>query len=123
MLTLGDNFDSDRYPVIDSNSGGDLDGLISNIRRGIKIAKKAERNTGRQVTIVAGHGPAQPLDDLKEYLDMLKGSRAVIEEGINMGKTLETLLAEGLPQYTPKFAWFIVPESRWIVTLWNEILK
>jgi hypothetical protein len=41
--------------------------------------------------VIPGHGPLATVDDLKNYIAMLKETTAIVEQGIKGGKTLEQL--------------------------------
>jgi len=50
---------------VDLGSGGSVEGLISNIENVVNTVEA-------DVKIIPGHGQLSTVDDLKNYLDMLK---------------------------------------------------
>src|SRR5688572_11954382 len=60
VVHMGDNFFAGRFPFVDLESGGSVEGLIKNI--GEVIAKLPAG-----VRIIPGHGPISSADDLKTY--------------------------------------------------------
>ena len=60
MVHLGDDFFSGRFPFVDLESGGSVEGLTKNIGELItKIPAGAK--------LIPGHGPISTVDDLKAY--------------------------------------------------------
>ena len=49
VIHMGDNFFAGRYPYLDLNSGGDIDGLITNVGMALQIVDDATK-------IIPGHG-------------------------------------------------------------------
>ncbi|MBW8810344.1 MAG: MBL fold metallo-hydrolase, partial [Lysobacter sp.] len=64
VLHMGDCFFNGLYPIIDTGTGGSVDGLIAALDRGLALSDARTR-------IVAGHGPVGDRRDLKKARDML----------------------------------------------------
>jgi cyclase len=90
VVHMGDDFFSGRFPFVDLESGGSVEGLIKNIS---DIIGKLPAN----VKLIPGHGPISNLDDLKLYHRMLVETTDVVRKGMASGKTLEQIKKEGLP--------------------------
>ncbi|NJB35975.1 MBL fold metallo-hydrolase [Croceivirga sp. JEA036] len=82
VLHMGDNFFSGRYPYIDINSGGDIDGLIANVTMALGMVDSTTK-------IIPGHGPVSNIEDLESYKHVLLTLRKRIVDARNSGKSLE----------------------------------
>ncbi len=82
----GDVFNNAGYPYIDSDNGGDLDGTIA-------FSEAILREIRRDTVVIPGHGPVGTYDDLVAYIAMLKGVRAKLAALVDMGATLEQVMA------------------------------
>ena len=72
VVHLGDDFFAGRFPFVDLESGGSVEGLIRNIGEIIgKIPEGAK--------LIPGHGPISTIDDLKSYHRMLQQTTDVIQ--------------------------------------------
>lgn len=89
ILQMGDNFFSGRYPFIDLNSGGDIDGLIANITMAASLVDEDTK-------IIPGHGQVSNKSDLEAYLKILVELRKRVVNARNSGNTLEATQKLGL---------------------------
>ena len=90
VVHLGDDFFAGRFPFVDLESGGTVEGLIRNIGEIItKIPAGAK--------LIPGHGPISTIDDLKNYHRMLQQTTEIVRQKIAAGKTLDQIKSEGLP--------------------------
>jgi glyoxylase-like metal-dependent hydrolase (beta-lactamase superfamily II) len=89
VIHMGDNFFSGRYPYIDLNSGGDIDGLISNISMALAIVDDGTK-------IIPGHGAVSSKADLESYKSVLVTLRARVKKARDEGKSLEETQKLGL---------------------------
>lgn len=89
VIHMGDNFFVGRYPYIDLNSGGDIDGLISNVTMALGLV---DDNT----KIIPGHGKVAGKSDLKDYLDVLVELRKRVVKARAAGSSLEATQKLGL---------------------------
>jgi glyoxylase-like metal-dependent hydrolase (beta-lactamase superfamily II) len=78
VIHMGDTFVPGCYPFIDVDSGGDIDGLIAGGYRTLSIADE-------DTVIIPGHGPLSDVDDLAEWLDLLKATRMNMQSAIDQG--------------------------------------
>lgn len=87
VVHLGDDFVTYGFPFIDLSSGGGVEGMIAALEKVIPQLPP-------DVKVIPGHGPVSNLDDVRRYIDMLKGTTAAVRQGIKQGKTLEQLKQE-----------------------------
>jgi len=86
IVHMGDVFNNSGYPFIDSDNGGDLNGMIAFCE-----AVLAEIN--QDTVVVPGHGPVAAYEDLAEYIVMLTEIRDRMVALIATGATLEEVIA------------------------------
>lgn len=83
---MGDTFFQGGYPLIDVASGGSIDGFIA-------AAESVLPRTNASTKIIPGHGNLATPDDLRAYLEMLKGVRARIQALIDQGRSEDEVVA------------------------------
>ncbi|WP_262693487.1 MBL fold metallo-hydrolase [Kordiimonas aquimaris] len=86
VLHMGDTFFVGRFPFIDVDSGGTIDGVIGSTKTAIAIA---DDNT----QVIPGHGPVTDREGLRAYLKMLEDSRDRVAKLKADGKTLDEIRA------------------------------
>lgn len=89
VIHMGDNFFSGRYPYIDLDSGGDIDGLISNTTMALELIDE-------ETKIIPGHGSVSSKAELKEYTEILSILRERIIAARSAGKSLEEVQKMGI---------------------------
>ena len=114
VVHMGDDFFVERFPFVDLNSGGNVEGLIKNIEQIIAQLPP-------DVKIIPGHGPLSTLDDLKKYHRMLVETTASVRQAITAGKTLDELKKQGLPEEWKSWGAGFVPTDRWIETIHQSL--
>ncbi|WP_298778876.1 MBL fold metallo-hydrolase [uncultured Polaribacter sp.] len=82
VLHVGDSYFQGRFPYIDLDSGGSIDGYIEGIKKMIMLINKDTK-------VIPGHGDISNKAELKTYLAMLKAIRSNIQKEIDKGKRLE----------------------------------
>ena len=114
VVHLGDDFFAGRFPFVDLESGGTVEGLTRNIGELIeKIPAGAK--------LIPGHGPISTLDDLKSYHRMLQQTTEIVRQKIAAGKTVDQIKTEGLPaEWEPWGAGFIKTD-RWVETIYKSL--
>ena len=86
VLHMGDCFFNGLYPIIDTGTGGTVDGLIAALERGLALADGDTR-------VVAGHGPPGDRTHLKAARDMLVEVRGRVARLKRAGQRREQVLA------------------------------
>jgi len=119
VLHTGDTYMKDRYPFVDTGSGGTQAGFIAAIRRALEIAKPTTK-------VIPGHGELATRADLEAALAMHEGARAAVDAQVKAGKTLEqTVAAKPLAQWTPRFggAGSFISDDAYVTVIYNELKK
>ena len=107
VVHMGDLFFSGRFPYVDLNNGGDVEGLIRHLEQLLTELPP-------DVKLIPGHGPLSDIDDLKTYHQTLVETRDLIRDQIEAGKSLEEIKAAGLPQKWRSWGAGFISTGRWI---------
>ncbi len=117
VIHMGDTFFNGFYPIIDLESGGSIDGMIS-------ASARVLPRIGTDTKVIPGHGPATDKATLQKYHDMLVGVRAAVAKLVAEKQTLEQTVA-AKPTAPWDEAWgkgFVKPEV-FTTVLYTELSK
>jgi glyoxylase-like metal-dependent hydrolase (beta-lactamase superfamily II) len=92
VLVTGDTFDTTRYPVIDSASGGGIDGFVEAMNAMLDITVPKYLQEGGTY-VVPGHGRIGDEADLVEYRDTVLIIRDRIRSMAERGMSLREVMA------------------------------
>jgi glyoxylase-like metal-dependent hydrolase (beta-lactamase superfamily II) len=92
VVSTGDIFTPERYPIIDTTRGGNVQGLIDGLNLIIDLTIPAEKQEGGTM-VIPGHGRLCDEADVVEYRDMLTIVRDRFQDMINKGMTIEQVKA------------------------------
>jgi cyclase len=92
VLSTGDIFTPEVYPIIDLANGGSAQGIIDALNHIIEIAVPAKYQEGGTY-IIPGHGRLCEEADVVEYRDMVTIIRDRMEDMIKQGMTLQQVKA------------------------------
>lgn len=107
VIHMGDQYIANGFPFIDYESGGDVEGFAKNI-----AAVLAQLPPDAKV--IPGHGPLSTRDDLKAYHRMLVETMTSVRQGVEAGKSLDTIKTEGLPDEWKPFSRGFITTDKWI---------
>jgi glyoxylase-like metal-dependent hydrolase (beta-lactamase superfamily II) len=113
VVHLGDHFFKDRFPFVDLNSGGSVDGMIANIETVLSTIKDDTR-------VIPGHGSLATKTDLQIYLVMLKTTSDLVKNAIGNGDSLDTISVKGLGSQWESWGSGFINEERWLQTLYRS---
>lgn len=114
VVHLGDNFFAGRFPFVDLDSGGSVEGLIKNIGDIIgRIPADAK--------LIPGHGPLSTIDDLKTYHRMLQQTTEIVRQKIAAGKTMDQVKSEGLPAEWQSWGTGFIKTELWVETIYRSL--
>lgn len=113
VFHMGDLFNHPRFPFVDLNSGGSVDGYIAAVGAALtRIPLDAK--------IIPGHGPLATRDELAAYhqaiVDTVKLVRAKIAKGSNIGDILRSGVLD--PWAERGEGW--ITTERWVQTIFND---
>ena len=86
VFHMGDTFFNGRYPFIDIDFGGNVDGVIAAADRVLSMSQPTTK-------ILPGHGEIGTPEDLRRYRDMLSTVRDRVQSMIDEGKTIDEVVA------------------------------
>ncbi len=86
VFHMGDIFFNGRYPFIDVDSGGNVNGMIAAAERVLSLATSDTK-------IIPGHGALADPDDLRAYRDMLIAVRDKVQTMVNDGRSVDEIVA------------------------------
>ncbi|UCF69632.1 MAG: MBL fold metallo-hydrolase [Acidobacteriota bacterium] len=114
VVHMGDLFFSGRFPFIDLESGGSVEGLIHAVESVLaRIPADAK--------LIPGHGPLSKPSDLEAYHEMLISTSALVRQQIASGKSLEEIQQLGLGERWQSWSWQFIDEQRFIETLYRGL--
>jgi cyclase len=114
VIHMGDHFFAGRFPFVDMDSGGTVEGFTKNV--GDVIAKLPAG-----VKIIPGHGPLSTADDLKSFHRMLIETTDIVRNKMKAGKTLAVIKTEGLPEEWKSWGTGFIKTDIWIETIHRSL--
>jgi cyclase len=103
VISAGDIFVTNRYPIIDLARGGNIQGVIAGLNKIIEIAIPADEQEGGTM-VIPGHGRLCDVADVVFYQEMVTIIRDRIQDMIKKGMTLEQVKeAKPTRDYDPRY--------------------
>ncbi len=116
VVHLGDDFFAGRFPFVDIDSNGSVQGLINNLETLI-------RQIPADAKLIPGHGPVSTLEDLKTYQRTLVETSALIQAEMKKGKSVEDIKKVGLPEKYKEWGSGFIKTDFWIETVYRSYSK
>ena len=116
VVHMGDLFFSGRFPYVDLDSGGDVEGLIKHV-------EELLTELPSDVKLIPGHGPLSDIDDLKTYHQTLVETTDLIRDQTGAGKSLDEIKAAGLPKKWRSWGSGFISTERWIEIVYRSLTK
>ncbi len=116
VVHFGDTFFFGRFPFVDIDSGGSVQGLINNI--GSLIQK-----VPADAKLIPGHGPLATHADLKNYHAILVETSKIVTDAMKAGKSLEEIQKAGLPEKFKEAGSGFIKNDAWIATIHRSYSK
>ena len=107
VVHMGDHFFAGRFPFVDLDSGGNVEGFTKNVA---DVLTKLPAG----VKIIPGHGPLSTPDDLKLFHRMLIETTDIVRKKMVAGKTLAEMKSEGLPAEWTSWGTGFIKTDMWI---------
>lgn len=86
VVHMGDTFFRDRFPFIDTATGGSIDGMIAASGTALAVMDS-------ETQVIPGHGSLSDREDLRRYRDALKTMRDAVADLMEQGRSLEQIVA------------------------------
>jgi len=116
VVHLGDDFFVGRFPFVDLDSGGSVQGMINNVAALI-------RQIPPDAKLIPGHGPLATLDDLKTYHQTLVDTSNLIQAEMKKGKTVDEIKKAGLPEKYKEWGSGFIKTDVWIDIVYRSYSK
>jgi cyclase len=87
VIHMGDMFFYGMFPGVYREGGGDIRHLVVNLEHIISTIPANAK-------VIPGHGDLATVDDLRNYIVMLKETIAIVENGIRNGNTADQMVKE-----------------------------
>jgi glyoxylase-like metal-dependent hydrolase (beta-lactamase superfamily II) len=116
VVHLGDDFFADKFPFVDLDNGGSVQGLIANIGRLIK-------EIPADAKIIPGHGGISTIDDLKDFHQMLIETSNAVQKSVKKKRSLEEVKKLGLPEKYKDWGTGFIKTDFWLETLYKSYAK
>lgn len=116
VVHLGDDFFVGRFPYVDIDSGGSVQGLINNIGSLLGTIPTDTK-------LIPGHGPVATIGDLKAYHAMLIESTMIVQDAMKAGKSLDEIKKAGLPEKFKEAGSGFIKTDLWIEIVYNSYSK
>lgn len=119
VLHTGDNYFHKRYPYIDVNSGGSIDGYINAVKRALMVIDE-------ETKIIPGHGDVSNKAEYKSFLEMLKTLRSNVQAEIDNGKTEEDVASNNniTKQYDDlSYSWNFINSEKIRRAIYKSLVK
>jgi glyoxylase-like metal-dependent hydrolase (beta-lactamase superfamily II) len=107
VVHLGDDFFVGRFPFVDIDSGGSVQGLINNVASLIA-------SLPADAKVIPGHGPLATLEDLKSYQQILVDTSKIVQGAMKAGKTLDEIKKAGLPEKYKEAGSGFIKTDNWL---------
>ncbi|HYO67583.1 MAG TPA: MBL fold metallo-hydrolase [Archangium sp.] len=114
VLHLGDLFTGDKYPFIDLESGGSVEGYLRNVERVLQTLPAG-------VKIIPGHGAVSGRQELETFAQMLRDTVELVKGKLAAGKTLEQVKAEGMPEKYKSWGDGFMKPEQWLTIAYQSL--
>jgi len=118
VLHMGDVYFQGKYPFIDLESGGSVEGMIKAVEMALLLVDDDTK-------IIPGHQNNSDKKGLLEYYNMLKDIRVAVQNEIDKGKTLAEVKQNAAltAKYDANYGtWFIKP-ANFRETVYKSLIK
>lgn len=114
VLHMGDLFTGEKYPFIDLESGGSLEGYLRNVEQVLRTLPAG-------VKIIPGHGALAGREGLENVAAMLRDTVDLVKGKIAAGKTLEQVKAEGMPEKYKSWGDGFIKPDQWLTIAYQSL--
>lgn len=113
VVHLGDDFFVGRFPFVDLDSNGSVQGLINSIASLIGTIPADAK-------LIPGHGPLSTVADLKAFHTMLLDTVKIVQDGMKAGKSLDDMKKAGFPEKFKEAGSGFIKTEQWIETIYKS---
>lgn len=114
VVHMGDDYFNGRFPVVDLENGGDVEGMTKNV--GDIISKLPP-----DVKVIPGHGALSDLEGLKAFYRMLLETTEIVRKKMKAHKTVAQIKAEGLPDEWKAWGAGYIKTEMWLELVYTSL--
>lgn len=115
VIHTGDLFFNGFFPFIDTQSGGDMEGVIAAVDRMLALC-------GPDTVVIPGHGPLTDCAGLAEYGDMLRTIHARVAALVADGATEdEVVAADPTAEYDAEWGNGFLGVERFVRSIYRDL--
>jgi cyclase len=115
VVHMGDDYVRYGYPFIDVTAGGSVQGMTA-------ACEKVAAVLPADVKVIPGHGQISNLNEVREYITMLKETTAAVQAAIKAGKPVDQMKKEKiLAAWDKKYTGDFINSDVFIETLYNSL--
>jgi cyclase len=116
VVHMGDDFFKDRFPFVDLDSGGSVQGMTAGVE---KVLAQIPANA----KVIPGHGDLSDVEGLKRFHRMLVETTAIVQKQVKAGKNLDQIQTAGLPAEWKEWGSGFINTKLWLETIYNSLKK
>jgi glyoxylase-like metal-dependent hydrolase (beta-lactamase superfamily II) len=116
VVDIGDDFFVGRFPFVDLDNGGSVQGLINNLSALLK-------QIPLDAKLIPGHGQVSTLEDLATYRNAIVDTAAIVQKAMKKKRTLDEIKKAGLPEKYKSFGTGFINTGQWIETVYKSYSK
>ena len=113
VIHMGDHFFNGGFPFVDLDSGGTVQGFISNLEKALSWIQD-------DTAVIPGHGPLATKTDLLNFYNVVRDTAIAIRVMKSQRMSAEEIVAEGLGAEYESWGQGFINEERWIQTVYNS---
>jgi len=113
-LHMGDDFVTYGFPFVDVLSGGSVEGMIIS-------DESVMKDVPDDVKIIPGHGALSSKKEVRDFVEMLKGTTAAVKKALGENKTLERMKQEKILDAWQKYSGDFIKTDDFIETLYYSL--
>jgi len=115
VVHMGDDYVRYGFPFIDVTAGGSVQGMIA-------ACEGAIAQLPADVKVIPGHGELSNVNEVREYIRMLKETSAAVQNELNAGKGLDQIKKDKvLAPWEKQYASKSLTTDLFIETLYNSL--
>lgn len=114
VVHVADLMFAGRFPFIDLEHGGTVEGYVRNVAAVIKLVPP-------DFKVIPGHGPPSTLADLNGFHKMLTGTTEYIKMRIKQGRSKDWIQQHGLTDRWRRWGEGFISQDQWIDTVYTGL--
>ena len=114
VLHMGDQLFNGRFPYIDQDAGGTVQGYLANLRAVLDWAPA-------DIKIIPGHGPLCGLEAVRAMIEAISATRGAVAQALAAGASVAAVVQAGLGDEYAAWGAGFINEERWIRILARDL--